>query len=155
MSAPDNHQPGSRYAMDPELATAIAPLAAAAAEAPMVARGDWRGLRESANSNLAFFASLGTPVAADVKTRTLSITADDGAEIPARLYTRSDERPGSAVVYAHGGGMIAGHLDVYDTVIGAYVTATGVPFLSVGYRLSPEAQGPRPAQDVHAAAAWL
>ena len=58
------------------------------------------------------------------------------------------------MVYAHGGGMIAGNLDAYDAVIAQYVAATEVPLLSVDYRLAPEAQGPRPAQDVFAAA-WL
>jgi len=61
----------------------------------------------------------------------------------------------TAVVYAHGGGMIAGNLDVYDAVVAEYVAATGVPFLSVDYRLAPEAQGPRPARDVFAAVQWL
>ena len=49
--------------------------------------------------------------------QSLSIRDDDGAEIRARWYTHGDECPGAAVVYAHGGGMIAGTLDVYDGVI--------------------------------------
>ena len=85
----------------------------------------------------------------------LQITVDDGTDIAARWYKRGNERPGSAVVYAHGGGMIAGNLDVYDAVVAEYVAATGVPFLSVAYRLAPEAQGPRPARDVFAAVQWL
>lgn len=44
---------------------------------------------------------------------------------------------------------------MYDAVIAEYVAATGVPFLSVDYRLAPEAQGPRPAQDVFVAVEWL
>ena len=143
------------YQLDPEIAAALAPLAAAAAGAPVIDRGDWRALRQSANTNLAFLATLAPPVADAVRIRSLSITVDDGAEIAARWYTRGDQRPGSAVVYAHGGGMIAGNLDVYDRVIAEYVAATGVPFLSVGYRLAPEAQGARPALDVVAALAWL
>jgi hypothetical protein len=79
--------------MDPELAAVLAPLMTAAADAPLIARGDWRGLRESANTNLALVASLGSPVANNVKTREMSITMDDGAEIPARWYSRGDERP--------------------------------------------------------------
>jgi len=144
-----------RYQLDPEIAAALPPLAAAAAGAPVIERGDWRTLRESANTNLAFLASLAPPVADEVHIQSLLITVDDGAEIGARWYTRGDQRPGSAVVYAHGGGMIAGNLDVYDAVIAEYVAATEVPFLSVDYRLAPEARGPRPAQDVFAAAAWL
>ena len=144
-----------RYQLDPEIATALAPLAAAAVDAPVIARGDWRALRENANANLAFLASLGAPIADEVQMQSLSIRDDDGAEIRARWYTRGDECPGAAVVYAHGGGMIAGNLDVYDGVIAEYVAATGVPFLSVDYRLAPEAPGPRPAEDVDAAVTWL
>ena len=107
----DAGAPTGRYQLDPEIATALAPLAAAAVDAPVIARGDWRALRENANANLAFLATLGAPIADEVQMQSLSITADDGADIKARWYTRADERPGSAVVYAHGAGMIAG-LDV-------------------------------------------
>ena len=112
---------------DPEIAAALAPLATATAGAPVIDRGDWRALRQSADTNLAFLATLAPPVADAVRIRSLSITVDDGAEIAARWYTRGDQRPGSAVVYAHGGGMLAGNLDVYDRVIAEYVAATGVP----------------------------
>jgi acetyl esterase/lipase len=150
----DEGAPARRYQVDPEIAAALAPLAAGAVAAAAIERGDWQALRERANANLAFLASLGPPVG-DVQMRSLSISLDHGAEVAVRWYTRGDERPGSAVVYAHGGGMIAGSLDVYDAVIGEYVMATGVPFLSVDYRLAPEARGPQPAQDVFVALAWL
>ena len=159
MSALDHHPNEAvateGYQLDPEIAAALAPITAAAAGAPVIERGDWRALRQSANTNLAFLATLAPAVADQVRIEPLSITVDDGAEIAARWYTRGDQRPGSAVVYAHGGGMIAGNLDVYDRVVAEYVAATGVPFLSVDYRLAPEAQGARAAQDVVAALAWL
>lgn len=145
----------SRYRLDPEIAAVLEPMAASAAEAPPIERGDWRALRERANTNLAFLATLNPPVSGAVSVQPLQITVDDGTDIAARWYKRSNERPGSAVVYAHGGGMIAGNLDVYDAVVAEYVAATGVPFLSVAYRLAPEAQGPRPARDVFAAVQWL
>jgi hypothetical protein len=110
----DAGAPTGRYQLDPEIATALAPLAAAPVDAPVIARGDWRGLRENANANLAFLASLGALIADGVQMQSFSIAADDRAEVIARSYTRGDERPGSAVVYAHGGGMIAGNLDVYE-----------------------------------------
>ena len=145
----------SRYRLDPEIAAVLEPMAASAGEAPPIERGDWRALRERANTNLAFLATLNPPVSGAVSVQPLQITVDDGTDIAARWYKRSNERPGSAVVYAHGGGMIAGNLDVYDAVVAEYVAATGVPFLSVAYRLAPEAQGPRPARDVFAAVQWL
>ena len=145
----------SRYRLDPEIAAVLEPMAAKAAEIPVIERGDWRTLRERANTNLAFLATLNPPVSDDVHVLPLTIMVDDGVDIAARWYKRGNERPGSAVVYAHGGGMIAGNLDLYDAVVAEYVAATGVPFLSVDYRLAPEAQGPRPARDVFAAVQWL
>ena len=145
----------SSYRLDPEIAAVLESMAASAAEAPPIERGDWRALRERANTNLAFLATLNPPVSGAVSVEPLQITVDDGTDIAARWYKRGDERPGSAVVYAHGGGMIAGNLDVYDAVVAEYVAATGVPLLSVDYRLAPEAQGPRPARDVFAAVQWL
>ena len=138
----------SRYRLDPEIAAVLEPMAASAGEAPPIERGDWRALRERANTNLAFLATLNPPVSGAVSVQPLQITVDDGTDIAARWYKRGNEMPGSAVVYAHGGGMIAGNLDVYDAVVAEYVAATGVPFLSVAYRLGP-------ARDVFAAVQWL
>ena len=48
----------SRYRLDPEIAAVLEPMAARAGEAPPIERGDWRALRERANTNLAFLAKL-------------------------------------------------------------------------------------------------
>jgi hypothetical protein len=44
----------------------------------------------------------------DVAIASFQTTADDGATIELRWYTKRDTAPGSAVVYAHGGGMVLG-----------------------------------------------
>lgn len=72
-----------------------------------------------------------------------------------RWYTRKDAAPGSAVIYVHGGGMILGNLDLYDAIVSAYVTATRVPFLSVNYRLAPEAHNTTLVEDAFAGVNWL
>jgi acetyl esterase/lipase len=83
-------------------------------------------------------------------------SSDGGGQIELRWYTKVGAEPGSAVVYAHGGGMIGGSLDLYESVISWYVSATGVPFLSVGYRLAPEAaHSTALAEDVFSGLAWL
>jgi acetyl esterase/lipase len=51
--------------------------------------------------------------------------------------------------------MILATLDHYDSVVSNYVTATGVPFLSVDYRLAPESQGEALAEDAFAGVVWL
>lgn len=51
--------------------------------------------------------------------------------------------------------MVAGSVQLYDELVSYYVSETGVPFLSVDYRLAPEAKGKSLAEDVFAALSWL
>jgi acetyl esterase/lipase len=52
--------------------------------------------------------------------------------------------------------MIGGSLDLYDKVVSWYVSQTGVPLLSVGYRLAPEATSSTTlAEDVFTGLTWL
>lgn len=81
--------------------------------------------------------------------------APDGASIAVRWFARDDAVAGPAVVRAHGGGMVAGRVDLFAPYIAQYVAATGVPYLSVDYRLAPEVHGTSPAEDVYAGLAWL
>jgi acetyl esterase/lipase len=125
------------YQLDPELAPAMAALAAKAAGAPVPARGDWQAVRVAALAGQAYMASL-TPASTGVSATSFSTPTSDGEdEIEVRWYTKDGPAPGSAVVYTHGGGMIAGSIDLYDEVVSWYVAQTGVPFLSVGLRLAP------------------
>jgi acetyl esterase/lipase len=143
------------YAFDPELAPVIAALAEQAGAAPVRERGDWRALRESGDASQAYMAGLVPPVTG-IKTHTYFTTAPDGTAIELRWYTMDSVPPsGPAVVYAHGGGMVLGSLDLYDSLLSWYVAKTDVPFLSVGYRLAPQATGTVPAEDVYAGLTWL
>jgi acetyl esterase/lipase len=45
--------------------------------------------------------------------------SNDGAKIELRWYEKKSSKPGSAVVYAHGGGMILSDVDKYDSVVSA------------------------------------
>lgn len=92
-----------------------------------------------------------------MRTTSFTTPASDGeAEIELRWYAKAGPAPGSAVVYAHGGGMIGGSLDLYDEVVSWYVSQTGVPLLSVGYRLAPEATSSTTlAEDVFTGLTWL
>jgi acetyl esterase/lipase len=140
------------YRLDPEVAEA---LATRAAEPVGIVRGDWRALRETIEANLTFLATISRPVADGVRVRLIEVVADDGVRVRARWYTREGLQPGSAVVYAHGGGMIAGDVDAYESVVAGYVAAAGVPFLSVDYRLAPEVRGACPTEDFFAGLVWL
>jgi acetyl esterase/lipase len=154
------------YELDPELVPAMAALAGQAAAAPAPPRGDWKALRQAGEVGQAYLATL-VPPSSGVQTATFHATTGDGASIELRWYTKTSQAgaepasqlvagPGPAVVYAHGGGMVLGTLDLYDELISWYVDRTSVPFLSVGYRRAPdEGTGTTLAQDVFAGLAWL
>ncbi|HSR82760.1 MAG TPA: hypothetical protein VLM11_01085, partial [Streptosporangiaceae bacterium] len=121
-----------KYELDPELAPAIAALAAEAAGRPRPARGDWRTFRDAISAGQANTATP-TPASSGVTTTSFTTPTTDGEdEIELRWYAKTGAATGSAVVYTHGGGMLAGSLDLYDQVVCWYVAQTGVPFLSVG-----------------------
>lgn len=138
----------------------IDPLATGGGTAPplIVARGDALGLRAILDPLLveAFAASEPAP---DVSSRDVSTPARDGTEIVMRWYTAPRAGPGSdptaAAVFLHGGGLIAGSVDIYDPFVRQHVQWSGVPMLSVEYRLAPEATGETPARDSFAALLWL
>lgn len=65
------------YKLDPELARAMAALAAQAAGAPRPARGDWQGVRAAASAGLAYMASI-APLSPGVTTTSFSTQTRDG-----------------------------------------------------------------------------
>jgi acetyl esterase len=91
-----------------------------------------------------------------VDTRDVSIPADDGAAIGARLY-----RPHAAggavlplIVYFHGGGWVIGDVAGYDHLARFIALEGGMAVLSVDYRLGPEHRFPRAHEDAFAALGW-
>lgn len=144
------------YTLDPELVPAMAALAEQAAGTTPPARGDWRAVRAASSAGLANLASI-TPPSSGVSATSFSTPASDGqAEIELRWYTTATTAPGPAVVYAHGGGMIGGSIDLYHELVSWYAAESGVPFLSAGLRLAPEATSPASmAEDVFSGLTWL
>jgi acetyl esterase/lipase len=91
----------------------------------------------------------------DIEIKDFSTKATDGHEILLRWYKKKDSSPGSAVLYMHGGGMIFGEVEFHDKALSDLVHRSGVPFLSVEYRLCPEVQYPVPIEDCYAGLCWL
>jgi acetyl esterase/lipase len=144
------------YELDLELAPAMAALSAKAAAAPKPARGDWQAVRATAAAGQAYMATLVPPSPSVTTTDFRTHTLDGEGEIDLRWYTTAGSVKGSAVVYTHGGGMLGGSIDLYDTLVAWYVAQAGVPFLSVGLRLAPEAPtSTAMAEDVFSALMWL
>ena len=60
-----------------------------------------------------------------------------------------------ALVYFHGGGLVAGSLDTHDPICRAWSNASGCVLLSVDYRLAPEFPFPAAIADGCHATAWI
>lgn len=145
--------------LDPEIA---AVMASAGDPPPPHRRGDWRGLRALSTGGMGAVMARyprfpdGFP---DVRSRDVTAVSADGTVVPLRWYTPvgvDHGAPGPAVVYAHGGGLVAGTLEHSDASLADHVTATGVSFLAVDYRLAPDGgTGTQPAHDVFAVLQWL
>ena len=77
--------------------------------------------------------------------------------LPFRLYTphgaAQDVLP--AIVYFHGGGLVAGSLDTYDGIARCLANASGCKVVAVGYRLAPEARFPAAINDASFASCWV
>ncbi|MBO0750058.1 MAG: alpha/beta hydrolase [Porphyrobacter sp.] len=77
-------------------------------------------------------------------------------EIPLRVYEpRAEPAPGPAIVYFHGGGFVIGDIEVYDSFCREVAAETGLPVVSVEYRLAPEHPFPAAPDDCEAAARWI
>lgn len=140
--------------LDPEIAQALAPMAGATADATPPAVGDIaarRAMWEPINGA----AGTAQPIPDDVKTSEHHTTAGDGARITLRWYTKDGAAPGPAVPSFHGGGYIFGHIGLFDGPVSRYVSASGVPMLSVEYRRAPEHPFPTPLERAYSALRWL
>src|SRR5690349_14950176 len=91
----------------------------------------------------------------DVDIQVFETNGEDGGAIQLRWYQKAGAPTGPAVLYIHGGGMIASSAKMYDRPVAQYVAATGVPFLSVEYRYAPEFPAPTPTTDCYAGLQWL
>lgn len=70
------------------------------------------------------------------------------------VFSRRDAAPGPALVYFHGGGLVAGtRLTGIESLID-WVDRLGIVVVSVEYRLAPEHPDPAPRDDCYAALLW-
>ena len=154
MGGPDARS-GSRRVLDPEVAAGLQHFDAGAGARAEPPHGDWRALRESLTADMVRLAALERHDRPELEVADADTVSADGAAIALRWYAKRDDASGSAFVFVHGGGTIAGNIGLYDGMVSAYVDRSGVPALSVDYRLAPEASGESAAQDVLAALRWL
>jgi acetyl esterase/lipase len=138
----------------PELRGPIEAVRAAAASLPALPRGDAHGRR--ARLDVAFRArseAAGVPHAVDVDGA--QVRRPDASAMAVRTYRPRGRRPARAVLYLHGGGMIACSLDTHDAVCRRYAVAGDITVVAVDYRLAPEHPHPAPLEDAYLGLQWL
>ena len=127
------------------LAGTLATLPAVGLPKPQVP-GDWQAIR-SGDAMSAIVDGRFWP-SPEVSWTDGEVRRQDGVGVPFRVYRKHGSTSRAIVVYVHGGGLIAGNLDVYNRRCSAYVQATGIPLVSVDYGLAPEHPFPRAHDDV-------
>jgi acetyl esterase/lipase len=143
--------------IDAQVLAEMAPLLDALGEIEPPPIGDVRARRTNGHRMFDLIVTTWTP-APGVEVERHRLSAADGAQLDMSWYHTSEEQPGSAVLYLHGGGMIFGleHVGaMYDVAVRDYVAASGVPMLVVDYRIAPEHPHPTPVEDCYAALRWL
>jgi acetyl esterase len=80
----------------------------------------------------------------------------DANGVPVRIYrpVETDE-PSAALVYFHGGGFVAGSVEVYDPLTRSLAKRAGCVVVSVDYRLAPEHPYPAAVEDAWTATSWV
>ncbi len=141
------------FTLDPELAAALAPFMTGEA-GPAEVPGDWQSIRNSTAVGQAALGAL-VPSFPEVNQSVFTTTSMDGTAVSLRWFAPAERSSSAALVHAHGGGMIAASVDLFAPYIAQYVALSGVPFLSVEYRLAPEGRDTDLAEDVFAGLAWL
>ncbi|KAF9891532.1 hypothetical protein FE257_003999 [Aspergillus nanangensis] len=93
----------------------------------------------------------------DIKQQVHHATAADGHQVAIYHFTKEPVRsgPGPAIVHIHGGGYTCLTAGSMTPTLTSYVSITGVPILSIDYRLSPEHPYPGPLEDCWISLRWI
>ena len=80
-----------------------------------------------------------------------------GGGLELRIYRPAGlaAEPLPALIYFHGGGLVAGSLDTHDPICRSLSNASGCMLFSVDYRLAPEHPFPAAVADGRQATAWI
>jgi len=93
-----------------------------------------------------------TGIRPDVRVEDIEIPMPD-RQLEARHYSLLENR--HALLFLHGGGFIAGNLDMYDALCSTLTIATGMDVFSLDYRLAPENRFPAALEDAYRTVQWL
>ena len=85
-----------------------------------------------------------------------TVAGPGGMPLTLRIYRpAATVAPAPALVYFHGGGLVAGSLDTHDPICRALSNASGCVLFSVDYRLAPEFPFPAAIADGCHATTWI
>lgn len=87
--------------------------------------------------------------------RDCTVTADDGFEIPLRVFFPKNRRSDEVILFFHGGGWVIGNVENYTNTCAVMADKTGRRVVSADYRLAPEHKFPRAPEDCYCAARAL
>jgi acetyl esterase len=77
------------------------------------------------------------------------------ADLPINIYTPAGEGPFPAIVYFHGGGWVAGTIEMTEAQHQLVGEACGAVVVSVNYQKAPEHKFPIPFDDCYATLEWV
>ncbi|MCH2213100.1 MAG: alpha/beta hydrolase [Fuerstiella sp.] len=88
-----------------------------------------------------------------VTTHTYKTVGD--LEIKADVHRADDDRLRPVVVWIHGGALIMGHREGFNTRVRTAMLESGYCLVSIDYRLAPETQLPEIIEDIEDAFTWI
>jgi acetyl esterase/lipase len=141
--------PRTNYPIDPELIPILDLLP------EDLDMSDPKALQAGRNARELFFAQ--TPDRDDVVKEDRSVPGPAGApEVALRFYRAKDAQSGplGCVYEIHGGGFVAGSVQMMDPWCQAVAAVLGVVVVSVEYRLAPEHPFPAAVEDCYAGLMW-
>ena len=93
---------------------------------------------------------------ASVRPLVIEVGGETPRSLRARLYRPTfGEGRAPVVVFFHGGGWVLGSIDTHDKMARSLAFHSGLPVLSVDYRLAPEVPFPGPLEDAYATVSWI
>jgi len=119
---------------------------------------DAHHLRKASDALIAMITSFFPPSPGLTET-TFSFTTADGTSLPIYQLTPStakqQEGPQPAIIFIHGGGMVAGSVALFKPSAEYYAAQTGLKVFCLSYRLAPEFPFPTPLEDIYSGVKWL
>ncbi len=85
----------------------------------------------------------------------IEVTPDHAGSIPLEWISHKDTHHDSVVFYLHGGGYIAGQLELSRFFVSQFVMKTKIPFLLIDYKLAPENPFPAALNDALSVYEWI